>query len=79
MDKTPNEEDKQFDPGGKGEKPPLWNAAVMVLSSFLLGEAFGHGRLAVCASCSFVCLCLSVCFVYCPIVSGDHFFSELKT
>ena len=28
----------------------------------------------------FVCvLCLSVCFVYCSTVSGDHVFSELKT
>ena len=35
-DKTPSEENEQFDPGGKGEKPPLWNAAVMVLSFFFL-------------------------------------------
>ena len=27
-DKTTSEENRQFDPGGKGEKPPLWNAAV---------------------------------------------------
>ena len=24
-----SEENKQFDPGGKGEKPPPWNAAVI--------------------------------------------------
>ena len=27
--KTTSEENKQFDPGGKGEKAPLWNAAVI--------------------------------------------------
>ena len=26
----------------------------------------------------FCCVCLSVCFVYCSTVSGDHFFSEPK-
>ena len=31
--KTINEENKQFDPGGKGEKAPPWNAAVTLLSS----------------------------------------------
>ena len=34
-----NEENKQFDPGGKGEKPPPWNAAVMVF--FLSWGNFG--------------------------------------
>ena len=44
----------------KGEKPPPWNAAVMVLFSFLRGT-LGHGRLAVCASCfSSVCAYLSI-------------------
>ena len=44
--KTTSEENKQFDPGGKGEKAPLWNAAV-ILSFFFLGGALGHGRLVV--------------------------------
>ena len=32
--KTPSEQNKQFDPGGKGEKAPPWNAAVTLLSFF---------------------------------------------
>ena len=32
-----NEENKQFDSGGKGEKAPLWNAAV-TLCFFFWGE-----------------------------------------
>ena len=34
-DKTTSEENKQFDPDGKGEKPPLWNAAVIGIVFFL--------------------------------------------
>ena len=30
--KTPSEQNKQFDPGGKGEKAPPWNAAVNLLT-----------------------------------------------
>ena len=71
-DKTPSEENKQFDPGGKGEKPPLWNAAVTVLSFFFLGGALGHGRLVVFASCYLpLRACLSVIYLLFP--SGDHF------
>ena len=33
-DKTPSEENKQFDSDGKGKKPPPWNAAVMISFSF---------------------------------------------
>ena len=47
-----SEENKQFHPGGKEEKPPPWNAAVMVLFSFL-GETLGHGWPAACVSCFF--------------------------
>ena len=35
--KTSSEENKQFDPGGKGGEPPPWKAAVLVASSFLGG------------------------------------------
>ena len=55
-----SEENKQFDPGGKEEKSPSWNAAVILSFSFL-GEASGHGRPASCTSCFFVCVCLSTC------------------
>ena len=51
--KTTSEENKQLDPGGKGEKAPPWNAAVTLLS--FLGRA---GRLLACASCFLSVLCL---------------------
>ena len=71
--KATSEENKQFDPGGKGEKAPLWNAAV-ILSFFFPGGALGHGRLVVSASCSFVFVGLSVCSVHHLLFfSGDHF------
>ena len=64
--KTSSEENKQFDPGGRGEKAPPWKAAVP-LPFFFWGEA---GRLFVCLSgaklggflsvLSMPCLC--VCF-----------------
>ena len=34
---TSSEENKQFDPGGKGEKAPPWNAAVTLL--YFSGES----------------------------------------
>ena len=69
--KTTREENKQFDPGGKGEKVPLWNAAV-ILYLFFLGGALGHGMLVACVSCIF--LCVSFCSVlYLLFLSGDHF------
>ena len=43
---TSSEENKQFDPGGRGEQAPPWNAAVP-LPLFSWGEA---GRLLVCLS-----------------------------
>ena len=56
-----SEENKQFDPGGKEEKPRPWNAAV-ILSFLFLGGALGHGRPAACTSCLFVCVLLSALF-----------------
>ena len=58
-DKTSREENKQFDPGGKGEKPLPWNVAEMVLVFFFLGGTLGRGMPVVFASCSLsVCACL---------------------
>ena len=59
--KTTSQQNKQFDPGGRGEKAPPWNAAVP-LHFFFWGEA---GRLLVCLSgfLSFLSMpCLCVCF-----------------
>ena len=52
--KPSSKENKQFDPGERGEKTPPWNAAVP-LPFFFWGEA---GRLLVCfVYALFVCLC----------------------
>ena len=59
--KTSSEENKQFDPGGKGEKAPPWNAAVTLLSFS------GESREAPCLCFVFFCLCfVCVCSLnYC--------------
>ena len=56
-----DEENKQFDPGGRGEKAPPWNAAVTLLS--FSGESWE----APCLCCVILCLCfVCVCFLnYC--------------
>ena len=61
-----SEENMQLDPGGEEEKPPPWNAAVMVVFSFP-GENVGPGVPVVFASCSLsVCACLpALFFMYC--------------
>ena len=78
-DKTPSENNKQSDRGGKGEKPSPWNGAKMIsFYVFFPRGSFGSWE-ARCLCFVFFCLCVfSVCFVYCSTVSGDHFFSELK-
>ena len=58
--KTTSEENKQFDPGGKGEKAPLWNAAVAL---FFSGESVGPWE----ARC--LCLVFSVCALCVPVCS----------
>ena len=56
--KTSSEENKQFDPGGKEEKAPPWNAAV-TLPSFL-GESGEASCLCfVCFSVSALCVFVS--------------------
>ena len=73
-DKTTSEENKKLDDGGKGEKAPLWNAAVMVAFSFPEGGA-GPGVPVLCALCSF-----SICSVlYLFLLSGDRFSAELDS
>ena len=52
--KTPSQQNKQFDPGGKGEKAPPWNAAVLYF--VFLGRA---GMLLVC----FLFVHRDLCFV----------------
>ena len=67
-DKTTSEENKQFDPGGKGEKPPLWNAAVIGIVFFLSwGElwAMGGSLFVLRGFCLFVSFCLLCSFFYC--------------
>ena len=58
--KTSSKENNQFDPGGKGEKAPPWNAAVTLLS--FSGESWE----APCLCFVFFCLCfVCVCFLNC--------------
>ena len=59
--KTISEENKQFDPGGKGEKAPPWNAAVTLLS--FSGESWEAPGLC------FVCGLFSKLLFF----PGDHF------
>ena len=60
-----SEENKQFDPGRKGEKPPPWNAAVMALSFFFLEELWTIGGSLFLLRV--LCLCVPVClfFIHC--------------
>ena len=72
-----SEENKQFASGGKEEKPPPWNAAV-ILSFLFLGGALGHGGLAACTSCLFVCVFLSVLFyvyAYYQVIIFSQYFT----
>ena len=64
---TTSEKNKQFDPGEKGEKAPLWNAAVMVVFSFP-GENVGPWE-ARCFCFLFFCLCVPVCLL-CSLFIG---------
>ena len=63
--KTSSEENKQFDPGGRGEQAPPWKAAVS-LPFFSWGDT---GRLLVCLSGaklrSFFSVSSMLCFFFC--------------
>ena len=58
--KLRNEENKQFDPGGKGEKAPPWNAAVILLS--FAGESWEAPCLCFGFSVSYLFV---LCFLNC--------------
>ena len=65
-----SEENKQSDPGGKGGKAPLWNAAV-TLSFFLCGERWAMGGSLLVLRV--FCLRVSFCSVFLIIFfSGEH-------
>ena len=66
--KTTSQENKQFDPGGRGEKAPPWNAAVPV-PLFSWGEA---GRLLVRFLCTLCVLCF-FCFPKLLIYPGETY------
>ena len=68
--KTSSEENKQFDPGGREEKAPPWNAAVP-LPFFSCGEA---GRLLVCLSGSKLGGFLSVFSALCVFSRTTYIF-----
>ena len=69
--KTSSEENKQFDPGGRGEQAPPWKAAVP-LPFFSWGEA---GRLLVCLSGAKLRGFLSVSSMLCFSVFPNLYFS----
>ncbi|CAM9643483.1 unnamed protein product, partial [Ascophyllum nodosum] len=72
--KTFSEQNKRFDPGGRREKAPPWDAAV-TLPSFS-GEKLG-GFLSVFYMCSVYALCVFVFRNY-SFSTGDHFSAKLK-
>ena len=60
------EENKQFDPGGNGEKAPLWKSAVLYLS-FFCGERWAMGgSLLVLRVFVFVCVILLCSLIIVP-------------
>ena len=74
--KPRSEENKPFDPGGKREKAPPWNAAVALLS-FPGESGKAPCLLSVCASC-FVSALFVLCFPKLCFYPGDHFSAKLK-
>ena len=76
-DKTTSEKNKQFDPGVKGEKPPLWNAAVIDIVFFLSwGELWAmEGSLFL---LRVLCLCVPVYLFFIHCFIRRSLFSELK-
>ena len=63
--KTPSQQNKQFDPGGRGEKAPPWNAAVTL--PFFSGGELGSSLLVFCLCFFlFVCTLCVLCFSVFP-------------
>ena len=72
--KTFDEDNKQFDPGGQGEKARL---GTRLYSTFFSGESWEAPCLfSVCAS--FCCCSVCVCFPIYFFSTGDHFSAKLK-
>ena len=67
-----SEENRQFDPGGKGEKAPLRNAAGKCIL-FFSGESVGPWEVRCSCFVLFVCVYLSAPFFNYCFFSGDHF------
>ena len=59
--KTLSEENKQFDPGGKGGEPPPWNAGCTNSLFFVWGERWPWGACCLCFVSCVLCLVFSVC------------------
>ena len=62
--KITSEENKQFDPGGKGEKAPLWNAVVISIFRFSR-KSVGPWEARCSCFVFFFCVCLSALFSNC--------------
>ena len=72
--KTFNEENKQFDPGGQRDKARL---GTRLYSTFFSGESWEAPCLfSVCAS--FCCCSVCSCFPIIYFSTGDHFSAKLK-
>ena len=72
--KTFNEENKQFDPGGQGEKAHF---GTRLYSTFFFGGELGSSLLfSVCASFFVAALCVSVFFPKLLFLSQVKFISE---
>ena len=58
--KTPSQQNKQFDPGGRGEKAPPWNAAITL--PFFSGGELGRSLACFLFVLLFVAAAVCVCF-----------------
>ena len=72
--KTPSQQNKQFDPGGRGEKAPPWNAAVTL--PFVSGGELGSSLLVFCLCFFVVAAAVCVCFPNLFFVSQVKLISE---
>ena len=73
--KTFSEQNKQFDPGGRREKAPPWDAAVTP-PFFFWGELGSSLLLSVCTSCSVLCVCLFSEIIFFPQVITSQLEAE---